>query len=811
MAIFDRENGKLVVRVVYDGPGNAGKTTNILEICRFFSTMRRGELVSPEEHAGRTLWFDWVQVDAGVVAGYGLRCQIVTVPGQLVLRRRRSALLRSADVVVLVCDSTPSGLARLRPAFGRVRQFIAEHVDRDVPLVIQANKQDLPDAVSPEEVGARLDADSSIPVVGARAREGIGVRETLVLAIRAAANRAQRLVLERGIDELAAVVDDADAVLARLRGLDDVSGDACVLMDDHGFAEDEPPAPSSEGAEPPTRVEVETSAEEPVAVEEGVAEVVASAPTEDPVAAVEEEVVASALTEEPLASSDEDMIEWDPRPSSPAPPWWPIPPTVSANIAPGNLWPAATGREVLRALEGASPTPRLDLVGRSGVDDGSGKPTTIVYDAAGWCLKTSTVRRFSDLDRARAALVALARTKVSLGPLSLRQTLLVIGTVAPDEHWLWTYAPWRKTLRSTMTEAFNAGDAEALATALVQFAHAVAESVSCAAKLGQGLDIHPSNFAVDEERVVYLDDEVSSAPPLLGAAHSILQRAEEYASFPESIAAYGDALVERLRERLSSQDIARLGLVDGLRAASPRSLAALALRKRLVAALDSSSVAQVDASADAAVSAPGGSLDPVATAAGGASHMGGAVKHVPLAAQPAGEAASEGDEPTLASSLTEALERAVTATSRSHPGTDADPAPPRAAGEGSSEPERPVDEAEKWPEPPMAAEHLPSGFIWPVVAGRELVRRLATRKPVRRANGPLATYDLGDYVISTTVERRFAEVDDGRAELLRLARAQIARGATANGAVLVLAPDAAGEAHWIWTFTPIGDEPCASP
>src|SRR5690606_25899325 len=124
MAIFDRENGKLVVRVVYDGPGNAGKTTNILEICRFFSTMRRGELVSPEEHAGRTLWFDWVQVDAGVVAGYGLRCQVVTVPGQLVLRRRRSALLRSADVVVLVCDSTPSGLARLRPAFGRVRQFI---------------------------------------------------------------------------------------------------------------------------------------------------------------------------------------------------------------------------------------------------------------------------------------------------------------------------------------------------------------------------------------------------------------------------------------------------------------------------------------------------------------------------------------------------------------------------------------------------------------------------------------------------------------------------------------------------------------
>src|SRR5262249_54225883 len=181
-------------------------------------------LVSPEERDGRTLWFDWLQIDAGLVAGYGLRCQIVTVPGQVVLRRRRSALLRAADVVVLVCDSTPAGLPLLRPAFGRIRQFVAEHTGGDVPIVIQANKQDLPDALPPEQLGASLGADATIPVVAARANAGIGVKETLVLAIRAAANRVQQLVLERGIEAMTGEPDAADVVLAELRRLDDSQG-----------------------------------------------------------------------------------------------------------------------------------------------------------------------------------------------------------------------------------------------------------------------------------------------------------------------------------------------------------------------------------------------------------------------------------------------------------------------------------------------------------------------------------------------------------------------------------------------------------
>jgi hypothetical protein len=118
--------------------------------------------------------------------------------------------------------------------------------------------------------------------------------------------------------------------------------------------------------------------------------------------------------------------------------------------------------------------------------------------------------------------------------------------------------------------------------------------------------------------------------------------------------------------------------------------------------------------------------------------------------------------------------------------------------------------SEAWPAPPTAAEQLPSGFIWPVVAGRELVRQILGRTPTRRDGLPF-TYDLGDYTLSTSSERRFSEVDDARAELLRLARAQVARGAAQPRVVLVLAPDDTRGGHWIWTISPSAADACASP
>ena len=41
MAVFDLEEQKIVVRIVYDGAENAGKTTNLQKLCELFTTRRR--------------------------------------------------------------------------------------------------------------------------------------------------------------------------------------------------------------------------------------------------------------------------------------------------------------------------------------------------------------------------------------------------------------------------------------------------------------------------------------------------------------------------------------------------------------------------------------------------------------------------------------------------------------------------------------------------------------------------------------------------------------------------------------------------
>src|SRR5690349_21561862 len=114
MAFYDARADAIVIRVVYDGLGTAGKTTNIDRIWEQFSAARQGDVYTPEVVRGRTLYFDWLELAAGRVEGRRLRCQVITVPGQLAYVQRRWELLRYPDAIVAVCDSDPASLRRAR-------------------------------------------------------------------------------------------------------------------------------------------------------------------------------------------------------------------------------------------------------------------------------------------------------------------------------------------------------------------------------------------------------------------------------------------------------------------------------------------------------------------------------------------------------------------------------------------------------------------------------------------------------------------------------------------------------------------------
>ncbi len=183
MASYDSARDCYVVRIVYDGPGFAGKTTNLQQVCRLISTKRRSEMYTPAELKGRTMFFDWLEVDAPPQGGAEIKMQLITVPGQVQRNYRRRPLVEMADVVVFVCDCTPQQFPDTMRTFARLRASMKKR-DAPLPLVVQANKQDHPSAVPEDRLRRRLKLDKTVPILPATSVEGKGVRETLVTAMR---------------------------------------------------------------------------------------------------------------------------------------------------------------------------------------------------------------------------------------------------------------------------------------------------------------------------------------------------------------------------------------------------------------------------------------------------------------------------------------------------------------------------------------------------------------------------------------------------------------------------------------------------
>jgi signal recognition particle receptor subunit beta len=183
MASFDSERKCHVVRIVYDGPGFAGKTTNLKRVHEIIPPSRRSDIVTPAELKGRTMFFDWLEIEGPRHAGVGLRFQLITVPGQIERNYRRRPLVAMADVVVFVCDSSPAAIADTQRTWARLRASIKRRTE-PVSLIVQANKQDVPGAMAPAVLRRKLRLDGSVPMISSNAAKGDGVRATLNEAMR---------------------------------------------------------------------------------------------------------------------------------------------------------------------------------------------------------------------------------------------------------------------------------------------------------------------------------------------------------------------------------------------------------------------------------------------------------------------------------------------------------------------------------------------------------------------------------------------------------------------------------------------------
>jgi len=171
---------QMTAKIVYYGPGLCGKTTNLRCIHGKTAPRSRGEMVSLETEADRTLFFDLLPLDVGIIGGMKVRLQLYTVPGQVFYNATRRLVLKGVDGVVFVADSQVPAAEPNEESLFNLRQNLEELglEPKSVPLVFQYNKRDLRNILPVDKLQQTLNPGGA-PAFEAAAVHGVGVFETL--------------------------------------------------------------------------------------------------------------------------------------------------------------------------------------------------------------------------------------------------------------------------------------------------------------------------------------------------------------------------------------------------------------------------------------------------------------------------------------------------------------------------------------------------------------------------------------------------------------------------------------------------------
>jgi len=197
MAIINQATKELQVKIVYYGPGKGGKTTNLEQVHAHVQNVReKGKLVSLATNADRTLFFDFLPIEAVAIKGFRTKFQLYTVPGQVIYNTTRQLVLRGVDGVIFVADSQYEKMAENVESFRNLEENLAALKLNlaDIPYVLQYNKRDMPSAAPVEYMEYLLNnRDVEAPSFVSVAAKCEGVFESL--------NMITRMLLNKFINE----------------------------------------------------------------------------------------------------------------------------------------------------------------------------------------------------------------------------------------------------------------------------------------------------------------------------------------------------------------------------------------------------------------------------------------------------------------------------------------------------------------------------------------------------------------------------------------------------------------------------------
>jgi signal recognition particle receptor subunit beta len=185
MAFVNLKSKEIQVKIVYYGPGRSGKTSNLEYIYKKFAKRINTEMVTIKTHGDRTLFFDFLPFDIGIVNAYDVKIQLYTVPGQVKYNATRRLVLRGVDGIVFVADAMAVRREKNIVSLKNLQENLAAYKKSifRIPSVLQYNKMDLREQGIPllpvKSLERDLNSQLKIPSFAASAVLGTNVIATL--------------------------------------------------------------------------------------------------------------------------------------------------------------------------------------------------------------------------------------------------------------------------------------------------------------------------------------------------------------------------------------------------------------------------------------------------------------------------------------------------------------------------------------------------------------------------------------------------------------------------------------------------------
>ncbi len=164
------------VKVVVTGPFRSGKTT-------FIKLATSGQSIHIG-HKGIT-----VGLDFGTIKYDGMTVHLFGTPGLNRFSVIRDIVAKGARGFILVLDSTnPNSILEGREILKEILKL-----NGNIPCVILANKQDLPNAIPIEKIKSLF---ANFPVIPGILTKGIGIKESLALLL-SQINKIKTMILNQ--------------------------------------------------------------------------------------------------------------------------------------------------------------------------------------------------------------------------------------------------------------------------------------------------------------------------------------------------------------------------------------------------------------------------------------------------------------------------------------------------------------------------------------------------------------------------------------------------------------------------------------